>query len=88
MSLYLLSANFGPLPVYFRCISGLIPVGFRNIYSVNIPELSLFNKYGEYTGLHKGQIAKKLEKEYRRLWFMLFHYHPELVKVRVTRDHR
>ena len=45
--------------------------------------LTLFNKNGEYTGLHNGQIAQKLQREYRRLWFMLFHYHPQLVKVGV-----
>ena len=47
---------------------------------IHFTALSLFNKNGEYTGLHNGQIAQKLQREYRRLWFMLFHYHPQLVK--------
>lgn len=47
---------------------------------IRFTSLSLFNKNGEYTGLHNSQIAYKLQREYRRLWFMLFHYHPQLVK--------
>ena len=47
---------------------------------IHLAALSFFNKNGEYTGLHNSQIAHKLEKEYRRLWFILFHYHPQLVK--------
>ena len=47
---------------------------------IHFTAVSLFNKNGEYTGLHNGQIAQKLQREYRRLWFMVFHYHPQLVK--------
>ena len=47
---------------------------------IHFTALSLFNKNGEYTGLHNGQIAQKLQREYRRLWFMVVHYHPQLVK--------